>query len=268
MNLEEFCNRIELNSMIKEFIRGNILSICEYERLDRLFNYDKSKFIYELDNRLDGEKVALIFYVMKASKLYEKYNEFNIPTDIYFDTFKDITLWSYSYFKKYGNFGYSEFEWMVLHLDMKVFRLGRLEFETLTLEKDINTNKKNYNKGTLALNVHIPEGMTLDNDLCEDAFKKAKKFFGEKYNIFICESWLLSPNLKLVLNEDSNIIKFQNRFYIYKNIYSYRQAEERIFGTILENVDKYPEETSLQKKVKKYIKVNGDLGIGLGIFEL
>ena len=60
-------------------------------------------------------------------------------------------------------------------------------------------------------------------------------------------------------------MKFQKRFRIRKVTYPYRQAEERIFGEVLTDKEKYPEETSLQKRAKKYVLAGKDLGIGYGV---
>ena len=60
-------------------------------------------------------------------------------------------------------------------------------------------------------------------------------------------------------------MKFQKRFQIQKVSYPYRQAEERIFGKVLESKEAYQEETSLQKKAKRYLLEGGDIGIGYGV---
>ena len=46
-------------------------------------------------------------------------------------------------------------------------------------------------KGTRALNVHIPAGESLDLKVCLDSFRNAEAFFGEKGQIYVCDSWLL-----------------------------------------------------------------------------
>ena len=44
-----------------------------------------------------------------------------------------------------------------LPLELKIFRLGRLQFEPIRLEKAIETEKYTLPEGTKVLNVHIPE---------------------------------------------------------------------------------------------------------------
>lgn len=107
----------------------------------------------------------------------------------------------------------------------------------------------------------------MDYSACADSLLRAEEFFGGEKQIFICDSWLLSPNLKEVLPEDSNILKFQRMFEVTKVYYTFPQAEQRIFGDILEDKTAYPENTSLRRNAKAYILSGKDLGIGLGFIE-
>ena len=147
---------------------------------------------------------------------------------------------------------------------MKLFRLGRLQFEPMTLEKDIEGSP--LKAGTKVLNVHIPAGEKLDSIACEDSVKKAESFFGDSYEAYICDSWLLSPKLKEFLPEKSNIICFQNMFNIVKVHYSFPQAEQRIFQDVREDKENYPEDTLLRRKAKEYICKGNEIGIGIGYF--
>lgn len=76
------------------------------------------------------------------------------------------------------------------------------------------------------------------------------------------------PVLKYFLGEESNIIDFQNRFEVYDIVYPFRQAEERIFGDILEDRQSYPETTSLQRSFKGWLMEHPeDIGMGVGVFQ-
>ena len=83
----------------------------------------------------------------------------------------------------------------------------------------------------------------------------------------MCDSWLLSPALEELLPKTSNIIRFQKLFRIVKVHYTFPQAEQRIFGEVLEDKSGYPENTSLQKKAKAYILEGKEPGIGVGVID-
>ena len=147
-----------------------------------------------------------------------------------------------------------------------MFRLGRLQFEPIVTKKDMRGKENTLSAGTKALKVHIPEGESLAPEVCQASFEQAEEFFKGEYEAYVCESWLLSLHLKEILPETSNIIRFQDLFEVTGTKYSFPQAEERIFGEILEDKGQYPEATSLQRKAKEYLLSGGDLGIGEGFF--
>ena len=113
--------------------------------------------------------------------------------------------------------------------------------------------------------MHIPEGEPLLDEECGKSFAEADRFFGPEYTMYDCESWLLSPKLQKLLKQQSNILKFQNRFEVEKIIYPFCQAEERVFGEIREDKENYPEQTSLQRAVKQLVMTGEDVGIGYGV---
>ena len=111
----------------------------------------------------------------------------------------------------------------------------------------------------------VPAGEKLDYCECQKSFESAKKFFSNEDVIFICDSWILSPELREILPETSNIIRFQKMYHIVEVHYDFPQAEERVFGEIRENKDAYLEENSLQRGLKQYLLAGKKVGIGRGI---
>ena len=63
-----------------------------------------------------------------------------------------------------------------------------------------------------------------------DAFERAENFFQETFEAFICESWLVSPKLKELLGEDSNIIKFMGLFENYGIVYPSSGGTAGVWG--------------------------------------
>ena len=149
---------------------------------------------------------------------------------------------------------------------MKVFRLGRLEFEIMNAEKQIKGNGISIEAGEPIINIHIPEGEALSRTACGESLKRAHEWFGAKQK-FICYSWLLYPGLNEILAAESNIIHFQNRFHLIKTDYQEREAEKRIFGWIAENITAYPDHTRLQKRARQYLLSGRALGKGWGLLK-
>ena len=113
-----------------------------------------------------------------------------IADQVYFDTFSTIPVWNEECKKKYGICGLTECEWLSLPLELKIFRLGRLQFEPICLEKAIETEKYTLPEGTKVLNVHIPEDGRLDIETCMDAFERAENFSRKhSRHLFVSPGW-------------------------------------------------------------------------------
>ena len=78
----------------------------------------------------------------------------------------------------------------------------------------------------------------------------------------------MSPHLREMLPSDSNIIRFQEMYEVVKVHYDYPQAEQRIFGDVLEDKERYPEDTSLRRAAKQYLMSGKDIGIGIGVIDV
>lgn len=149
---------------------------------------------------------------------------------------------------------------------MTIFRLGRLQFEKMGSEWEVDFGKIQLRKGDPVISIHIPEDGKMENAACREAFEMAKKMFGRDVP-YVCHSWLLGAELAGFLEKDTNIMQFQNFFEIVDYDYNIREGEERIFGRLQENPELYAEETSLQRKAKEYLMQGRKLGSGLGILK-
>ena len=211
---------------------------------------------------------VLRFYLEWAAALKERYDVLGIPEKVFWDGMKDIAIWAEDYRQKHGVPGFVEWGWVAATLSMKVFRLGRLQFEPTQLETAVICDGKTYLPGTPVLGVHIPAGEPLDVAAVREAMQYAPEFFrrhlGKEFALFYCHSWLLSPCLKELLPEDSRILQFQNLFSVCGSD-SERQAEERVFGFLAEDPACYPEQTSLQRKMKAALLDGKAFGMGWGV---
>ncbi len=258
--------RICLPAEARELARAERIGGKEYDIWKEKFYQDIRKFIMEwkeLDNRYEW---ALEFYLKLALETYVQYQERGYADEVFDVTFYDYTIWCRECYRKHGVYGLDELWWLGQAVKMNLFRLGRLQFEPVVTKKDMKGKTQTIPAGTKALNVHIPEGEPLLMEACQESFRRAEEFFGGEYPVYVCDSWLLSPHLKEILPETSNIVRFQELFEVTEVGYQYPQAEQRIFGDVLEDKRQYPEETSLQRKAKAYVLSGRDLGIGVGYF--
>lgn len=271
MKTDELAKRIlqpreDYSAAVKVEISGE-----EYARERELFYQDIKSFLERWKEKENRYTWALAFYLRLSAEVYDKYQEEGIPDQIFDQTFYDLTIWCRECFRKYGVYGLEELWWLGQSVKMKLFRLGRLQFEPIELKEPMEGNGIRIGAGTKGLNVHIPEDGPLKYEDCIDSFRQAELFFADREDdrpeFYMCDSWLLSPALEELLPKTSNIIRFQKLFRIVKVHYTFPQAEQRIFGEVLEDKSGYPENTLLQKKAKAYILEGKDPGIGVGVID-
>lgn len=268
MNLSIFCEKISLPGEGKKIILQieREISPEKYQSYCEAYRKDYRFFIKQVREQQNYRQLFLYLYCKMACDTYETYQEKKIPEEIFWDTFYDITLWCKACFEEYGEYGIDEYNWFFRHINLTIFRLGRLEFEKMPSPYDLQTPQGSVKKGQDIISIHIPEGDKLTPEVCRESIEEGRRFWGEKY-IYFCHSWLLFPGLSKLLDSHSNILKFQELFSIREIDYQEREAEWRIFGTVKRVISQYPENTSLQKKAKEYLLSDHALGRGFGILK-
>ncbi|MGY3724527.1 hypothetical protein SAMN05421767_10746 [Granulicatella balaenopterae] len=267
MDFNDFLTGIQLMPQAIKVINNSNITEEEYQQNRKLFQKNREEFFRVINNKADFREQFLYYYTHMACETYTYYKNNHISEEIYFATFQDITLWCKDCKERYGVYGIDEYQWLFRHIEAKIFRLGSLQFERALADCFIRYKGEQINPGDEVIHIHIPNGANLTKEAVEDSFKQAIEFFGSN-NLFVCHSWLLYPDLTKLLNEDSNILRFQTYFDLYRIDYSERQAEERIFKAIREDISLYPERTSLQRKAKQYLLAGKRLGLGFGIYKL
>lgn len=260
MTVKKLCQYIGLPF---EAVEAGCVSVEKEVRLRKLFDENEPAFYQALKEEETEYQTALYLYMKWGAESYSSYKKAGISDRIYYDTFRDMEIWYRHCLKETGIAGMKQYRWTSLPIKQKIYRLGRLQYEPACL-KDSQWRK---GESMPVLEVHIPEGEPLDIGAVKESFKEAVRFFKEvvpyKTEGFHCESWLLSPQLHKLLPRDANILLFQNLFSVYKEIPA-RQAEERVFGKVLDQIEEYPETTSLQRALKEYLKKGNKVGMGCG----
>jgi len=140
-----------------------------------------------------------------------------------------------------------------------------------TVELDLQYWEEVLSPGDLIVDTHIPEDGPMTMEACSESFKTASDFFSEyfperPFKAFDCHSWFLDIQYQKILPASSNILKFQNKLYLYPVESGGDDSYWRIFGAdgIKTGIDKVPRKTSMQKKVAEFIEEGGHLRSGGG----
>lgn len=147
-------------------------------------------------------------------------------------------------------------------INVNVIEIGRLQFEFAKLNPITNDIED-------CIKIHIPRGEKLDIELVKKSISESKelinKYFGLSYYKYYCKSWLLSKQIKDIVDETSNIYKFQNLFDIIEG----NECTDDILYFVYnmqdcKNYNDLPENTSLQMKVKNKLLNNTTFTLGIG----
>lgn len=264
MNDFEFAKRLQIpeDAMRAAFALDISETLCSEMRT--LFDADMDAFTARAHTFSHSEALVLRLYLRWAKELYPKYQALHIPDAIYWDTFRDLSIWCKACPQRTGRPGLTSWSWNRHALKMELFRIGRLQYQPRLLTDSIPQG--HLQSGTAVLEVHVPADGPLQNvqESMEEALRFFSDVFGKQYAAFHCESWLLASELRGMLPENSHILRFQSLFDLYAEQYQFAQAEERVFGTILPDPSAYPENTALQRNLKRYLLTGKKVGMGLG----
>lgn len=256
MDISTLCNEISLQDEIKD----RVLAFADNFDFERVDKYLKDFLIYEKMNEAriklrdllgeDDDSIKILACMLKASSdVYEIYKSKGIEDKIYFDTMKCYTRFIDETYKMTGKLYFDRYWWTTRQSGCHLFRIGELEYELKHIDDEI------------VIGIHIPSDVDFSPSSVDTSIKNAKrfieKFYPELVNVeYRCHSWILDNQLKKMLNENSNILSFQNRFEIFDDGEIGTEFIEWIYNTKLNDIVNLPETTSLQKNMKKHL-LNG-----------
>ena len=259
-----------------------LVSTNEFLSVVNRFEIDDYDFLKALDDtKILAENIKISYYtahmllfICMAPILHKKYTEKGIDSNIFYDTMRDLRYKLEECRLVHNKCGTFVGKWYKGFFEMKIFALGRLQFELNNLWFDCEVNGKKIPKGSKVLSVHIPRTNTkLDHDLVVDSYRRAKEFFKEHFDndtIFICNSWLLYPWNRSVYKDGSNLAQFYDDFTVVQSG-EYKDYSEcwRLFDCLYDGQpDKLPCDTSLRRAFINRMISGKPLGYGTGIIIL
>lgn len=276
--LEELCRLLclpeEVQAQVLAFSREFDFSKVS-DTLEKLFDPDtwetglrELKGILGEDERGIGMLSCMLFCALKT---HRRYQELGIGENIFIDTMKAFTRFVKEHRVSYGCYGFDREWWTVRQLSLKLFRIGELEYECSKSSPVSLGASAGEGGASPCIYLHIPSDARLLSPLLAASYRDAKQFFARFFPEYssvelYCESWLLSPALKEALPESSNILKFQKAFLLQSIHPESDSYLEWVFKRRNRPVnEELPEDTSLQKNLKRYVLSGGKVGEGIGM---
>ncbi len=230
---------------------------------------EKRERMTEFANQENGDLLCVLIYMAATGYTHAKYREKGIPDDVFYNTFNCLPEKMETHMKHFGTWGYGAPTWPISHLNLTLFRIGRLGYQFVAAPHEPlkDGDRMLADEDEPYIYMHISDNEKLAG--CAESIKEARTFFRKFYPaygdcVYMTNTWLLEPRLAEILPETSNIMQFQKLFHIYDRYDCRSEVLKRIFGVEKENLDEYAPATSLARAVIEYLKSGKTLGRGLG----
>ena len=214
--------------------------------------------------------IDMLYLLCLLPDLEEQYGREGIPTRFFHGFVENLKQAACNCQKIHGVWGTDIAWWLIDFFKLKLFSIGRLQFKRRKLRKAMG----GYAEGSYYIDVHIPGGAPLTPALCAASYAEAAAFFRGRYGmehiLFGCHSWLLSPELRTILPENSNILAFARDYTILQTrMAPTSSAVSFIFHVpgVPADLETLPEETSLQKALKTHLQGGKTINTAFGILE-
>ena len=260
--MEQLCRRINMPEEVTQQLVDIHGTLEVFPCLDLLMReetwnegLDQLKSVLEED--VGGFK-RLCCMLRCALKAKSEYDRLGIPETVYYDTMAAFSRFVREHMESYGCYGFNRGSWTPRQVSCRLFRIGQLEYEMTVLNAEP------------AVSLHIPTDVDLRPEILRPSVKAG---LGEFYRLFpeyrekpvFCHSWLLSPMLKELLPESSNILRFQELFDIQSDGIPGNDVLLWVFKNPRLPKEDYPENTSLQRKLKQFFRNGGQFLEGWGL---
>ncbi len=240
-----------------------------YDKGDEAFG----EYLAALSEKLgvDINILTLYIYLRFSENTYKLFKAHGISDEDFFESMACWKIVSDITFERTGHYGVAQTvyrSWQRRCVDATIFRLGRLEFETIPSRWNFEVDGVTLREGETCISVHIPRKDKFDEASCEAAYERARKFFKKHFNmdkvVFICHSWLMDPWLCDTLPETSTIVNFQKKYKIIEVDDNVNSAIGWIFGKKPDDINDYPEDTTIRRAAKKKLLAGERIGTALG----
>lgn len=265
MKLKELCNMISLPNEMTEkvMLAAHYLDSdeinCFYEKLKNVSEWKKAleNMKQNIGEDNDGSKILSVM-LLCALQTYNEYCRMGISERVFSDTMKFCTRFVKEHYDIYGVYSFTWAWWFPRQLSMREFRIGSFEYEMIC------DNEKKL------INIHIPADADMSIEAMKKSYEDARAFFKTYFPEYtkadmVCCSWLLSPVLDKMLPLNSNIRNFRKSFDIIEVYSNSNEGIRWLYSREDLLLEDLPENTSLQKKMKKYLLEGNCTGSGYGV---
>ncbi|MFF2849332.1 acyltransferase domain-containing protein [Streptomyces sp. NPDC058001] len=231
-----------------------------------------------------GRCFTVFVFVAALPHVRAYHRERGIPDDVSRRTLADLGRHLAVHRRRRGTCGLLFPWWNSLHFHGELYQLGRLQFQRTrlggTLGPLVQAAGTAAGTGDPCLSLHIADFRgPLTPTACDASLTWAREFFPryfpeERHEVAVCHSWLLDPQLKRYLPEESNIVRFQNRFRVPDVTHEPRLRPDDtapvgfVFGDPDRAPDLLPRRTAVERAVGDHLRAGGHWYVRHGWFPM
>ena len=237
----------------------------EYEENTKL-TYEKQMEFEKLAAPVHCYTAQMLFYMAFLPILEEKYRQKKLPERYFERVLFDLRAKLLECRAVYGIWGSFVAIWFARFFNFTLYGIGRLEFAPFHMECDYEGQGVTLKKGDFSIDVHIPSGAPLPYEEVLRSYREASEFFGS--SVFVCESWLLWPENKVLFANCPNLMAFWKDYDVWETEES-RDDLWRIFDAHHEkSPEELPRDSKLRLAYAEHLTKGKSVGWGKGVFVL
>lgn len=230
------------------------------ESLSKLWKAKKvSELFGECDLFITSVMILLGYDIHR--KNMSKYNLSDEQKSIHIKRVKNALL-DDIYIRGYESVRISQMLWASYFINLRIIEVGGFQYELVT--KNPITKEKEE-----CIKMHVPKGASLNEEDVRSSIRKStyeiERYFNVKDINYYIESWLLSPEVLALLDDNSNILKFSKLFSIKSMGECTRDILDFVFNDVyIKDYNLLVCKTSLQVKLKSLLINKKEIHIGIG----
>ncbi len=206
-------------------------------------------------------------FLAQREEYTEKYGE-----EVFLASAGDLVCKTEECVKSQKVIGITTLSWFNVFLRQELFSLGRLQFHIVPFRMEAyNKCGLSLREGDPVINVHIPSSGRLPHEACLDAYRRAYRFFRDRFAgdvlPFVCGSWMLYHRNLEFFPEGGNLVQFMADYdIIHQDDDPENKNLWRVFGEQFTDYSLLPRTTRLQAALADYLQAGNAMGHGYGVF--
>ena len=244
------------NSLMQKFEELlDVLYVDKTQKINRLWSIESTEELFHQPVHPFVTSVALLYGCQLHQKNMEKHQFDEVQQSIHKTRMKEV-LTKDIVQRKLKSIRISQMIWGTYFINVRLVEVGRLQYEYV----DMHT-----------IRIHIPSDEKLEVLKVIDSITSSKNVIKRYFKVekpqYVCDSWLLSPEIHQLVSKDSNIYQFYELFNVSKGYDCIRDIFDFVYRTKECDYRELAEETSLQRVIKEYLLDGNCIHLGCGILK-